>query len=130
MSDSFPRKKKSAAYVVWVGRQTGVFTSWQHVSTLVQGFPKARYKGFASLREANLIWNLGFDAYEQGRLNAPIEKNGKLYPKKPAPKKVDPRIKERARMLVSTFTDPKTKTGQHTTSCNAVSCTYPACRCK
>jgi len=39
-------------------------------------------------------------------------------------------VAERARMLISTFTDPKTKTGQHTTACNAVSCTYPACQCK
>jgi len=38
-------------------------------------------------------------------------------------------VKDRARMLVSKFTDPTTKAGQHTTTCNAVSCTYPKCQC-
>lgn len=43
--------------------------------------------------------------------------------------KVDPGIKGRARILVSNFTDPRTKSGSHTTTCTAVSCTHPNCQC-
>jgi ribonuclease HI len=39
-------------YVVWKGRQTGVFGSWAEAEAQVKGFPGARYKAFASLAEA------------------------------------------------------------------------------
>lgn len=119
-------KKKNRAYIVWIGRQTGVFTNWQHVNSLVEGYPKARYKGFETEREAKMVWNLGFDEYERGRLGKPVEKRGKLYPAK----KVDPAISERAKAIVSKHTDPVTKSGQHTFTCTAASCTYPACQCE
>jgi ribonuclease HI len=33
-------------YVVWKGRQTGLFTSWDTCAKQVQGFPGAEYKAF------------------------------------------------------------------------------------
>ena len=33
-------------YVVWSGKKTGVFTSWDEVKRLIQGFPGAKYKSF------------------------------------------------------------------------------------
>lgn len=33
-------------YVVWKGKRTGVFTSWNEVKTLIQGVPGAKYKSF------------------------------------------------------------------------------------
>lgn len=33
-------------YVVWKGKKTGVFTSWEEVKTLIQGVSGAKYKSF------------------------------------------------------------------------------------
>ena len=48
-----PRKSNRMAekpkfYVVWKGRKTGVFSSWEACTAQVQGFPGAQYKSFAS----------------------------------------------------------------------------------
>jgi ribonuclease HI len=42
----------SKFYVVWVGRETGVFTSWPHAEKQVRGFPQARFKSFKTEEEA------------------------------------------------------------------------------
>lgn len=39
-------------YCVKVGKQTGIFRSWEECKASVDGFPKAEYKGFATLEEA------------------------------------------------------------------------------
>ncbi|WP_285163277.1 ribonuclease H family protein [Shewanella goraebulensis] len=33
-------------YVVWAGRETGIFTSWDYTKKLVDKFPQAKYKSF------------------------------------------------------------------------------------
>jgi len=35
-------------YVVWVGKKTGVFETWQECKENVHGFPNAKYKSFPS----------------------------------------------------------------------------------
>jgi ribonuclease HI len=40
-------------YVVWAGRQTGVFTDWTTAHRHVHGFPGARFKSFTSRAEAD-----------------------------------------------------------------------------
>ncbi|WP_159949554.1 ribonuclease H1 domain-containing protein [Polaribacter septentrionalilitoris] len=44
-----PKKK---FYVVWKGRKTGVFTSWNACKRQIDGFEGAQYKSFISLDEA------------------------------------------------------------------------------
>jgi ribonuclease HI len=39
---------KAKYYVVWKGRRTGVYSSWEACAAQVQGFPGARFKAFAS----------------------------------------------------------------------------------
>ncbi|MFK7803324.1 MAG: viroplasmin family protein [Anaerolineae bacterium] len=39
-------------YVVWKGRETGIFTTWPECKSLVDGFTDARYKSFPTLEEA------------------------------------------------------------------------------
>ena len=39
-------------YVVWEGKETGVFSDWETCRLQVYGFPGAKYKGFATLNEA------------------------------------------------------------------------------
>lgn len=49
---------KSKYYVVWNGKETGIFSSWKECEKRVKGYPGALYKGFpdeASAREAFLL---------------------------------------------------------------------------
>jgi ribonuclease HI len=39
-------------YVVWEGKETGVFSDWETCRSQVYGFPGAKYKGFATQNEA------------------------------------------------------------------------------
>lgn len=44
--------KKLKFYVVWKGRQTGIFNSWEQCSAQVSGYPGAEFKAFDSLPAA------------------------------------------------------------------------------
>lgn len=44
--------KKAKFYVVWQGRETGVFTDWKECEAQIKGFQDAHYKSFDSLQEA------------------------------------------------------------------------------
>ena len=39
-------------YVVWAGRETGIFTSWDVTKRSVDKFPQAIFKSFATEAEA------------------------------------------------------------------------------
>ena len=39
-------------YVIWEGKKTGVFETWDEVKRLIQGFPGAKYKSFTSKEQA------------------------------------------------------------------------------
>ena len=43
-------------YVVWAGRQTGIFTTWADTEKQVHQFPKARFKSFKTLEEAEAAY--------------------------------------------------------------------------
>ncbi|HAS46831.1 MAG TPA: ribonuclease H [Microscillaceae bacterium] len=45
-------KSKKKFYVVWQGRQTGIFDSWAACEAQVKGFDGARYKSFPTQAEA------------------------------------------------------------------------------
>lgn len=44
--------KKQKYYVVWEGREKGIFDSWEKCKIQIDGFPEAKYKSFESLNEA------------------------------------------------------------------------------
>jgi len=46
-------------YVVWAGRETGVFTDWATTHRHVNAFPGARFKSFASRTEADQAFRGG-----------------------------------------------------------------------
>jgi ribonuclease HI len=46
------KKPKSKYYVVWEGHQTGIFDNWDKCKKQVDGYTGAKYKGFATLLEA------------------------------------------------------------------------------
>lgn len=43
------KKPKHKFYVVWHGRQTGVFLTWDECKEQIHGFPSAKFKAFPSL---------------------------------------------------------------------------------
>jgi ribonuclease HI len=45
-------KTKTKYYVVWKGRQSGIFTTWDDCSAQVSGFAGAQYKAFESRTDA------------------------------------------------------------------------------
>ncbi len=46
-------------YVVWAGRETGVFDNWAYTKKLVDQFPQAKYKSFSSQDEAQAAFSKG-----------------------------------------------------------------------
>ena len=46
-------------YVVWVGRETGVFTSWAYTKKQVNNFPQAKFKAFKTQEEAETALTAG-----------------------------------------------------------------------
>jgi ribonuclease HI len=54
---------KSKFYVVWKGRQTGIFSSWEACSAQVSGYPGAEYKSFESLAAAESALRGRYEAF-------------------------------------------------------------------
>ena len=46
-------KPKPKFYVVWRGREPGVYATWEQCQKQVKGFPSAAYKSFPTFEEAN-----------------------------------------------------------------------------
>lgn len=44
--------KKSKFYVVWIGHEIGIATTWNKCKSMVDGFSGAKFKGFTQLKEA------------------------------------------------------------------------------
>jgi ribonuclease HI len=55
---------KQKYYVVWKGRKTGIFTSWEECEKQVKGFVAAEYKAFGSLKEAETAYKSRYEAYK------------------------------------------------------------------
>ncbi|MCS7023840.1 MAG: ribonuclease H family protein [Bryobacteraceae bacterium] len=67
-------KIKTKYYVVWQGRQPGVYASWEQAQAQVSGFAGAKFKGFSSRREAEQAYQ---ESYEQfaGKTSRPAPKS-------------------------------------------------------
>jgi ribonuclease HI len=57
-------------YVVWSGRQTGIFTDWPTAQASVDKFPGARYKSFPTRAEAEQAYRAGKPALVRARPRA------------------------------------------------------------
>lgn len=57
---------KAKYYVVWKGRKTGVFSTWEQCAAQVQGYPGAQYKAFASRLAAEQAYR-GQYAFQAGK---------------------------------------------------------------
>ncbi len=66
-------KSKRKYYVVWKGRQAGIFSSWPEAEAQVKGYVGAQYKAFEGLDEAKQAFAGKYQDYQgkktsQGRL--------------------------------------------------------------
>ena len=55
---------KKKYYVVWNGKRTGVFSSWNVCKKQIEGFAGAQYKSFASLDEAEVAFSKSYEDYK------------------------------------------------------------------
>lgn len=55
---------KQKYYVVWKGRQTGIFTTWEECSAQVTGYPGAEYKSFDSRPAAEVAFRRVYEEYK------------------------------------------------------------------
>lgn len=78
---------KKKFYVVWVGKQTGVFTDWSHVQPLVAGYPGAKHKSYTSLEEAQKAFDSGAPAARLTSSKAGTEKKSGASKKEGTKKK-------------------------------------------
>jgi len=56
--------KKKKYYVVWKGKKTGVFSSWDTCKKQIDGFTGAQYKAFADKNEAELALKKSYTDYK------------------------------------------------------------------
>ncbi|MCL4122164.1 UNVERIFIED_CONTAM: hypothetical protein GTU68_033916 [Idotea baltica] len=62
---------KKKFYVVWKGKKTGVFTSWNTCKKQIDGFPNAQYKSFSSKEEAEKAIKGNYEDYKEA-IGVPI----------------------------------------------------------
>jgi len=63
---------KKKYYVVWKGKKTGVFSSWDTVKKLVQGFDGAQYKAFGDKAEAEKAFKKKYSDYKGKSTKKPM----------------------------------------------------------
>jgi ribonuclease HI len=61
--------QKPKYYVVWKGRQTGIFSTWAECQAQVQGYSGAEYKAFNSRAEAEAAFRGSYEDYKGKNLD-------------------------------------------------------------
>jgi ribonuclease HI len=54
-------RKKQKYYVVWQGRSTGIFQSWDECKRQIDAFPGAQYKSYESMPDAETALQRGYE---------------------------------------------------------------------
>jgi ribonuclease HI len=65
--------KKRKFYVVWEGRQRGVFTEWSECEAQIKGFPEAKYKSFDTLAEAEAALRENYWSFVTPKAKVPAQ---------------------------------------------------------
>ena len=76
-------------YVVWQGRQTGVFTDWDTCKSQIDKFAGAKYKSFKTRPEAEAAFRGGSQAAQKVSKAAPKKKSSSRGPKTYTSQEVD-----------------------------------------
>ena len=56
---------KNKFYVVWKGREIGVFSTWDSCKMQIEGFKGAQYKSFSDRASAEQAFKMGYEACRQ-----------------------------------------------------------------
>lgn len=68
-------------YVVWKGRETGIFDSWEKCKSSIEGFDGAQYKSFKSKKEAEEAFKKNyFAAVQKPKVSSPLRVPKPNYP--------------------------------------------------
>lgn len=70
-------------YVIWKGKQTGVFDAWSTVQVHVSGMSDAQYMGFSSKEEANSAYK---SSYTKALMQRSLAKSNETSKPKSSPK--------------------------------------------
>ncbi len=57
--------KKQKFYVVWKGRKSGIFKTWEECKAQVEGYPGAEYKSFEDLQQAQQAFQGTFSNFRE-----------------------------------------------------------------
>ena len=78
--------KKPKFYVVWLGHEPGVYTTWPQAKKQVDGYKGAKYKSFPSRSQAEAAYQGGFHSYLSKAIAA-NSKTGHPRPRKTSSRK-------------------------------------------
>jgi len=68
--------KKQKFYVVWIGREKGIFTTWETCKTQIDSFEGAKFKSFETIEEAEIAFNKGWKSeYSNASISKKQTKN-------------------------------------------------------
>ncbi len=70
-------QKKAKYYVVWAGREPGIYTTWINCKNQIDSFPGARYKSFLTYTEAEAAYR------NQSNMSFRVERGLNEKPPKP-----------------------------------------------
>lgn len=66
-------KKQPKFYVVWLGREPGVYKTWDKCQAQITGFAGAKYKSFDTLAKAEAAYEQGAEEHwGKGKTSAPV----------------------------------------------------------
>lgn len=78
--------KKNKYYVVWQGKEPGIYDDWDKCNKQISGFNDAKYKGFATKEEAELAFAGSWEEYYSPAVRQKVaEKNLLLLPESDRP---------------------------------------------
>lgn len=60
---TIPKKATSYHYVVWVGKEPGVYNNWSDTTVAIGGEKNAKFKKFETLALANAAFNDSYSNY-------------------------------------------------------------------
>ena len=63
--------KKKKFYVVWKGKKSGIYESWEDCKSQIEGFKGAQYKSFSTFPEAKKAFNGNYLEYKGTKKGKP-----------------------------------------------------------
>lgn len=63
--------KQKKYYVVWKGKQPGIYDSWESCKQQIEGYKGAQFLSFGTIKEARLAYNDNYLAYKGTKKSSP-----------------------------------------------------------